>query len=296
MLGARLDWALTRISQRRKRSDSTKMLGMLIDTRMGKIRVYDPAPQSTKPCVVFVPDGPNVVEHYEALIQLLSPSLRVICFDMPGFGHSLPQVTTTHRLDEGARAIFAVMDALGVTNATLALSCANGLYAIRAAQLAPARVTQLVLAQTPSMGAMQSWVSRIIPLPLRIPIVGQMVTWLFRSKIENPWYRIALPRTTDAKPFQEITRSATARGSCYCLSGVVQGLMSEKSELLAPDSVPCTMIWGALDRSHKPTLPQSLLAHAPSAEIVQFEDCGHFPELEQPERYAQLLMRLVSGF
>jgi pimeloyl-ACP methyl ester carboxylesterase len=294
VLARAVDWTLTRISRWRKRGDAPKMLGALIDTRMGTIRVYDPTPQSTKPCVVFVPDGPNVVEHYEALFTLLTPSLRVICFDLPGFGHSLPQMNTSHRLDHGARAVFAVMDALGVANATLAFSCANGLYAIRAAQLAPARVTRLVLAQTPSMGAMRSWVNRIIPLPLRIPVVGQIVTWLLRSKIENPWYRIALPRSTDPKTFQDITRNAAASGTCYCLSGIVQGLMSEKSELLAPSVVPCTMIWGALDRSHKPTQPQSLLDHAPHAEIIQFDDCGHFPELEQPERYASMLLGLVS--
>jgi pimeloyl-ACP methyl ester carboxylesterase len=294
MLGAPIDWALTRLSRCAKQHANGKMMGALIDTRMGPIRVYDPTPNSTKPCVVFVPDGPNVVEHYEALFALLSPSLRVICFDMPGFGHSLPQLNTTHKLDQGARAIFAVMDALGISTATLALSCANGLYAIRAAHLAPARVKRLVLAQTPSIGAMKAWVQRIIPKPLRVPILGQLITWLIRSKIEAPWYRIALPRTTDAHPFQTITRNATTRGSCYCLSGIVQGLMGEPHDALASISVPCTMVWGTQDRSHKPTDPRSLLAHVPHAEIIQFDDCGHFPELEQPERYAKLMLGLIA--
>jgi pimeloyl-ACP methyl ester carboxylesterase len=295
VIGAPVDWVLTRLSQRIKSRPNGKMLGALIDTRMGRIRVYDPTPQSTQPCVVFVPDGPNVVEHYEALFALLSPSLRVICFDMPGFGHSLPQLNTTHRLDQGARAIFAVMDALGVSKATLALSCANGLYAIRAAHLAPSRVTRLVLAQTPSIGAMKAWVQRIIPMPLRVPVLGQLIAWIFRSKIEAPWYRIALPRTTDAQPFQAITRNATASGSCYCLGGIVQGLMGEPHDALAPIGVPCTMVWGVHDRSHKPTDPRSLLAHVPHAEIVRFDDCGHFPELEQPERYAKLLLGLMKN-
>jgi len=33
----------------------------------------------------------------------------------------------------------------------------------------------------------------------------------------------------------------------------------------------------------------SFLELVPKAEVVRFEDCGHFPDLEQPERFADLL-------
>jgi pimeloyl-ACP methyl ester carboxylesterase len=32
----------------------------------------------------------------------------------------------------------------------------------------------------------------------------------------------------------------------------------------------------------------------PHAEIIQFQDCGHFPDLEQPERFAQVLFERVG--
>ena len=104
-------------------------------TAVGAVRVFDT--QSSEPCVVFVPDGPNVIEHYAALFNLLSQQLRVVCFDMPGFGFSLPEPTYTHSLDQGARAVIGVLDALDIERATLAFSCANGFYALRAAQLSP---------------------------------------------------------------------------------------------------------------------------------------------------------------
>lgn len=51
------------------------------------------------------------------------------------------------------------------------------------------------------------------------------------------------------------------------------------------------MIWGGSDPSHAPTDPTSLHQCAPHAEIEIFEECGHFPDVEAPERFAALLMR-----
>ena len=144
MIGAFVDSLLARISARRR----ARIIGesrsfRSIDTPVGTVRVYDSG--STKPCVVMVPDGPNVIEHYDVVINLLSQKLRVVCFDMPGFGYSSPQYFYEHSLDQGAHAVLGVLDSLGIERATLAFSCANGFYALRAAKLAPERIPSLVL-------------------------------------------------------------------------------------------------------------------------------------------------------
>jgi pimeloyl-ACP methyl ester carboxylesterase len=248
------------------------------------------------PCVVFVPDGPNVIEHYEVLIGLLSQRLRVVCFDLPGFGFSFPQSSYGHSLDQGAKAVIGVLDSLGIQKATLAFSCANGFYALRAAQLAPERITNLVLSQTPSLQAMHMWTRRVIPWPLRIPVVGQISAWFLRERAANGWYGMALPRTTVAKPFQDKALDALSNGACFCLAGVVQGLGRETVASLSGVATPCTMIWGTKDHSHKYTDPLSLHELVPKAEIVHFEDCGHFPDVEQPERFAAILMEKVAMY
>jgi pimeloyl-ACP methyl ester carboxylesterase len=176
----------------------------------------------------------------------------------------------------------------------LAFSCANGFYALRAAQMAPDRIACLVLSQTPSLDAMHRWVERIIPRPITIPVVGQIAAWLFRRKATRSWYHAALPKTTQARPFQDKALHALANGACFCLAGVVQGLCREKDELLSHVTTPLTVVWGTQDRSHKATDPNSLSVSAPHAEIVRFQDCGHFPDVEQPERYAALLLDRVA--
>ena len=264
-----------------------------VETAAGRIRVVDSG--TPGPVILFVPDGPNVVEHYQALMASLSTHHRVICFDMPGFGFSLPAATYAHSLDQGAQAVLQVMNGLRIERATLAFSCANGFYAMRVAGLAPQRVAGLVLSQTPSMEAMHAWTARVVPKPLRWPVPGQLIGWLARRKAAASWYRIALPAGTDRKPFYLVANHALRCGGCFSLAGVVQGLLRESGVSLKNVQTPCTVIWGAQDRSHRHTQPDSLLGLLPHARFVRFDDCGHFPDLEQPERYANILMNAVAG-
>ena len=287
-----IDNLLTRYSSRKRKGVPAGLPTRFVDTPAGAVRVYDST--AAKPCVVFVPDGPNVIEHYGRLIELLAPHVRVVCFDMPGFGHSLPSRRYRHSLDQGAAAVLGVLDALHIRSATLAFSCANGFYALRAAHMAPERISCLVLSQTPSLDAMHRWVERIIPRPITIPVVGQIAAWLFRRKATKSWYRAALPKTTQARPFQDKALDALADGGCFCLAGVVQGLCRENQAVLSDVTTPLTVVWGTQDRSHQFTDPHSLAVIAPHADVVRFPDCGHFPDVEQPERYAALLLESVA--
>ena len=123
-----VDSLLTSLSPRRRKGTTGGVLHTRsVDTPVGCVRVFESG--STKPCVVFVPDGPNVIEHYDVLIGLVSKRLRVVCFDMPGFGYSFPQSSYGHSMDQGARAVLGVLDNLGIKRATLAFSRANCFYA-----------------------------------------------------------------------------------------------------------------------------------------------------------------------
>ena len=261
-----------------------------IDTAQGAIRVVDSG--ADKPCVVLSPDGPNVIEHYKEIMTLLAPHFRVLCFDMPGFGFSAPSSTYDHGLARGASVMLELMDQLGVAKATLALSCANGYYAIRLAQMAPYRVEGLVLSQTPSLQAMHCWTDRVVPKVLTVPVLGQVLSRLIRQKMATAWYRMALPRTTNAEPFHSVSSHALRCGGCFSLAGVVQGLLREPADAARLHGIPCTVLWGMQDRSHKFTPPNAILHDLPHAQVVLLEDCGHFPDLENPQRFVQAVLQI----
>lgn len=302
MLSAAVDSWLTHFSARFSRTSAANrepgaLVFQQVQTPVGKVRLYDSSPNDLrKPCVVFVPDGPNIIEHHAALFELLTGRFRVVCFDMPGFGFSLPQTSYTHSLDQGAAAVLGVLAALNIPRACLAFSCANGFFALRAARLAPQSIAGLILTQTPALSAMTPWTKRVVIWPLRIPVVGQIFGWLTRQQLARGWYRLALPRNFNATQFQATAQVALRAGGCFCLSGLVQGLGREDGKSVSGVAVPCTLVWGDLDHSHKYTDPTSLLADVPHAEIIRFADCGHFSDLEQPQRYAELLTERVLRY
>ncbi|NTW57354.1 MAG: alpha/beta hydrolase, partial [Chlorobiaceae bacterium] len=57
-------------------------------------------------------------------------------------------------------------------------------------------------------------------------------------------------------------------------------------------TLPVLVIWGENDRYLSPSLARSVLAEIPSSKLVMFEECGHSPMLEYPEKFT----RTVTDF
>lgn len=264
----------------------------LVETRAGRIRVRDTG--GSGPVLVTTPDGPNVIEHHAALIERLRPHARVVCFELPGFGYSAPRPGYGHRLEQGADVVLAVMDALRIERATLAFSCGNGFYAIAAAKQAPGRIARLLLVQTPGYSAMRAWTRRNVPLPLRLPVVGQAVNRATRHTLSHVWYGIAMNEKPARDAFRATARHALDHGGCFCLAGVVQGMARARLDDLAGVKQPVTLLWGDSDRSHTHTRAESLHELLPHAQIRHLPDCGHFPELERPAAYVELALKELS--
>lgn len=264
----------------------------ILDTGLGKIRVKDTG--GNKPTLVMVPDGPCVIEHMEPLISELSPTYRVVCFEMPGIGFSYPTMSYDFGIEKSKNIIIAVLDALGIEIATLFFSCGNSYYAIAVAKHFPKRVYRLVLAQTPSFDTMKAqWVNRNIPGLLRTPYLGQVANAIMAKKLTSRWYDKALPRNSPHKEF--FTRHALSvldSGGCFCLASIVQGMLNSSTHGLYNIEVPTAMIWGNSDKSHKHTNFESLREHIPHCVIHEFDGCGHFPYLEQPKAFAAILMEM----
>ena len=290
MLGHFIDTIRVRF---KKNPNSWSKNIQMMTTNFGAIRVLDT--KGNKPVILSIPDGPNVIEHHEELIAKLSDDYRVVCFELPGMGFSYPNSTYDYSLPMATELIINLMDLLHIETATLAFSCSNGFYAIKAAESYPERVDRLFLSQTPSLNDMTGWMHNTIPKPLKYPIIGQIINAFSEKRLANIWYTFALPKTTDKKPFQHIAVNAIHKGGCFCLSSLVQGLSSEMSATLKVLETPATIIWGNKDYTHRDTDNQSIKMHLPNCEIIEFDDCGHFPDLEASDRYVELLRERMGS-
>jgi len=241
------------------------------------------------PAIVLVPDGPFVTEHYDGLIARLSRDYFTVCFDLPGFGYSLPRVGYDHSFDAVVRVLEQVLDSLSLGRVTLAFTCANGFYALAFAARRSERVERLVLAQTPSFEAMMGWTERVVPKPIRVPVVGQLINYIGRQALPGKWFGMCLPASAPRAEWTDVARHNLSAGGAFCFASVVQGLSRCRGELFAGVVAPTVMLWGERDRSHRKTDPESLLALVPHARIVRLADSGHCPPLEDPDAFLAAL-------
>lgn len=259
-----------------------------MDTDYGKIRVFDTGGQ--KPIIINVPDGPNVIEHQLPLIQELSKNYRIVCFEYPGLGFSFPNKRYNYSFESGANLLMQVMDNLKLGKVSLLFSCSNGYYAIQAASQYPERFTHLFLSQTPSVEGIWNWTTKAIPKALKRPIFGQITNAIYAKKFANLWYKYALPKNhPERSAYAKTAQHSIQKGGCFCLSSLVQGLQKDKDAVLNLKGVPTTLVWGAMDFTHRKTDKNSIKQHIKHCEVIEFGECGHFPELESTQNYIQLI-------
>ena len=87
--------------------------------------------------------------------------------------------------------------------------------------------------------------------------------------------------------FVETTDRALSGGACFCLASALQRYLTDVPPRLAAVKQPSLIFWGEGDRSHRRTDKASSRIYCPEADEVFAAHAGHFPELEQPELFAQ---------
>ncbi len=260
-----------------------------VETQYGKLRVFDTG-GSNKPTIINVPDGPNMIEHQLNLVSKLSKRYRVICFEYPGLGFSYPNETYDYSFESGSYLLLHLMEILKVKVASLLFSCSNGFYAMNAAKIDPTRIQHIFISQTPSVSSMVTWTQKSIPNFVKIPVLGQVSNLLMKQKLAHIWFQYALPKeSTHRTPFRGLAREVLTKGGCFCLSSLVQNLKREAGNQFQLGETDVTLVWGAKDFTHRKTDKESIREHVQSCEIVEFEQCGHFPELEDTDRYVRLI-------
>ena len=256
-----------------------------LDTSVGRIRMRR-SESSTGPSVLFAADGPNVIEHYDALFDALRGRARAIVFEPPGTGASVPARGFDFTVDAFARACKEVVDDVGPT--TLVFPCYLGFVGRRIAQERPALVDALVTPQTPSWDDMRSWADTVDPKRLlRTPMLGQLMLTLRRRDVAATWYAMSTSDKRFRAPFTAAANEAFDFGGCFCLASLMQGYQRNDPTPSPELSVPTAVVWGPRDRTHRQSDPHRALR---GAEVVMMSECGHSPELEDPPGFADWLL------
>jgi pimeloyl-ACP methyl ester carboxylesterase len=243
--------------------------------------------------VAFVCDGPVGIEHYAALFDRVTQRRRAVCFELIGLGFSRPSASFGFTLEEQIVVTEGVLRAIGGGPFILAFSCVGAYVALGLAARCPELVDRLLLIQAPSWSEERRWARRIDFRGrglLATPYLGQALMALGREQVASRWFAKVLGPDASAAEFSRVAHAAMRAGAAWTLASLVQEYFGNRAELpsLRTDK-PTLVLWGSADRTHRTTDRRSMQAHAPGARFVQWERVGHFPELEQPDLFCELL-------
>ncbi len=222
-------------------------------------------------------------------VSALAEHHRVIAIDLPGFGDSVKPLRAPYDAQYFAKSVLSVMDAMGLERAHLAGNSMGGRVALEVALRAPDRVGRVVL-----LAPALAWLRKrpwALPLKLVRPELG-MLQPAPRALVENIVRRL-VPGGHDgwsAAGVDEFLRAyydPRGRAAFYAAARNIyldaplgdDGLWNRLTEL-TPDAL---FVWGRKDtlvpigfRRHV----EDRLSDASHLEL----DCGHVPQLEEPER------------
>lgn len=268
-----------------------------LELERGNIRYVRRGDSHAKDTVILMPDPPNTIEHMEELIKILEPTFQVIAFEGLGFGYSTAFLSHDFSLEHCADVIADLLEKLEVNRAILALTCIAALPGLMVAKKHPEIVTGLVLGQVPSLSEAKKWAQRVdFKGVLGTPFVGQILLKIMKNSVSDIWYKNALARDVDRKPYVEKTQSSFRRGARFSLASALQSFQKDttcSSELIAEQNA--IVLWGSLDRGHKKTNKHSILNLLPNGKVIELEHCAHFPDIEVPKEFAKAIFDIAEA-
>jgi pimeloyl-ACP methyl ester carboxylesterase len=247
--------------------------------------------------IVIAPDSPVTMEAYGSVVEALSKDNRVVLFETPAFGFSVPKLGFNFSYMAWTETIAEFLRRLALGPYVLAIPCVAGLSAIGIARRYPEMVEAIVSTQTPAWHHERNWVRSWDQKGVMTwPFWAQALGHYFKTRKVHLIHKLITHQKRDY--LMKLSQKTLAQGASNPLATSCQCYLLEKEpSWLGPVDVPAISIWGKADRSHDKsgTDRTSILRYLPHAKLIDFEDAGHFLEAEVPEKFAAVVDEFIKS-
>jgi pimeloyl-ACP methyl ester carboxylesterase len=234
---------------------------------------------------------------WKDVLEPLSKSFHVIAVDLKGFGLSeKPDGDYTRRAQ--AVLIAHLLAQLNIEKAWLCGNSMGGEVALNVAVSNPQRVAGLILID--SAGVEVPGSGSLAPSYLLIPVVGRVLTALalrsdrlVREGLEKSFYDRS--KVTNDRVAAYYLPLKTRGGQLAALRARTQAGQFPVEPELGRINVGTLILWGAQDTLIPVTAGHKLNALIKRSKLVTFENCGHLPQEEMPERVVAEITQFISG-
>ncbi len=258
----------------------------------------------TGPAVLFIHGLLGSHQSWAHLVDALHTGHRVIAPDLFGHGASA-KPRGDYSLGAHAATLRDLLDRLGVERVTLVGHSLGGGVAMQFCYLFPDRVQRLVLVSSGGLGRSVSPLLRSATLPgaewvlplvasswvrRQAEAVGRTVSrlgWRAGPDLQEGWRGFAGLHDVEARrAFLATVRSVIDPGG---------QTVTAHDHLPMAVQIPTLVVWGTRDRMI-PAWHATAAAQAIAGSRVElFEGAGHFPHLDEPDRFAALLSAFMTA-
>jgi len=254
-----------------------------IKTCVGSIAVFE---EGAGIPVVLWPSLFSDHRLYSHVVRLLGSGWRTIRIDGPGFGQSDPPQGEV-QVDRYARAVFEVLDQLGIEKAFVAGCSWGGQIAAHCGVAASERVMGVLIMNSPLGASLGGHRFEVFGTRW----FGSTAFWgkgVARSMFSEVSRAQRAERVREfVSAFSDFDRKAATTTARTVLTRF-PGLES----VLARLTVPTTILMGAEDRLYPVEKMRPLAELTPGARLEIIPSCGHLAPLEAPEAVAGALLEL----
>ena len=255
------------------------------------------------PAIVLVHGITSTSATWDRVMPYLAARFTVIAPDLLGHGQSA-KPRGDYSLGAYASGVRDLMVTLGQESATFVGHSLGGGVAMQLAYQFPERCERLVLVDSGGLGREVNLLLRAATLPLSevvLPLLANARLLEAGHAIGRAFGRVGLQAGTDiaelARGHASLADPDARAAFVHTLRTIVEpgGQRVDASDrLYLAENIPFMLVWGDRD----PIIPveHGIAAHelVPSSRLEVFEGAGHFPHLDDPQRFLDVLLDFID--
>lgn len=265
-----------------------------IDVRGIRTRCLSAGPPNGFP-LLFLHGSGGHLEAYQLNILAHAARYRVYAIDMLGHGYT-DKPDHDYEIHHYVDHIVGFCDALGLRRIFLSGESLGGWVAARMAIRYPDRVAKLVLNTAGGLSADPVVMERLRTLSMnavRNPdreAVRKRLEWLMHDAKSVTDDLVEMRYRIYSQPGAE---KMMEHIMCLQLMEVRRRNMIQLEELRTIQA-PTLVIWTSHDPTGKVEVGETFAREIPNARLVVMENCGHWPQYEDPETFNQLQLSFLA--
>jgi len=256
------------------------------------------------PAIVLVHGITSTSATWERVIPYLATRFTVIAPDLLGHGQSA-KPRGDYSLGAYASGVRDLMVSLGHERATFVGHSLGGGVVMQLAYQFPERCERLVLVDSGGLGREVNLLLRAATLPFSevvLPVLASTRLLGAGRGVGRLFGRLGLRAGTDmaelAKGHASLADAEARAAFVHTLRTIVDPggqRVNASDRLYLAQNVPFLLVWGERD----PIIPvrHGRAAHelVPTSRLEVFEDAGHFPHVDDPQRFLDVLLDFIDS-